>query len=264
MLEFDITNNTYVRINERLSTLQQEKHNLKLLRDDIIGNNAIRNAYIQLGLISKLEECHFEDFESFKSLLSLSSFAKDERVHDEIRIVDFKGWLNQITDNLFHFSSSIDGLMVFCNSEPSNIEHLLTSPFLSLCADFFKTSQNYKVTSKLLTFLSYLSFERDFVRKRVVELGILEFAFKLLCHKNDELVLSVCLLLRSVSRSVKLIRTAFDPNIFNGLLEVFIRFSKKTLGPSVDIKRAISAIYCNLAMEHSPFRAVNQFFNYRI
>lgn len=259
MLEFDITTSTYELISKKLSTFEKDRSNVKDVRDDIIGNIAIRNTYIELGLLKKLEKDNGEEITSLKTLLSFSVVSSQDFPKQElIEPHDFKQWLNQVTDGIYDFSLCIDGLMTLCNNDMSNIDVLLNSPFLQLCGNFLKSSQNIKTNTKLLTFLSFLSFERDIVRKKVVDIGILEIVVKnFLRHKDNDLVLSSCLLLRSISRSVKLIRTAFDAYCFETLMIVFVEYSKVAASDrNVDIIRAISAIFCNFAMEHSPFRNV--------
>lgn len=258
MLEFDITSSTYDLISKKLATLQQDKSNVKDIRDDIIGNNAIRNTYIELGILQNIEGETGRDIECLKSLFMFPASSKaDLSQQQTIESHDFIQWLNHVTDGICDFSLCIDNLMILCSDHPSNIDILLNSPFLLLCGNFLRTSQSSKTNSKLLTFLSFLSFERDTVRKKIVELGILKLAIRSLHHKDNELVLSSCLLLRSISRSVKLIRTAFDTYCFESLMMVFTDSIKTSSDQSVDIKRAISAVFCNFAMEHSPFRNVN-------
>lgn len=254
MLEYDITKNTYSLINKRLALLQQDKSNLTDLRDDILGNTAIRNTYFQLGLMDVLERCSLKETEVFRIILSSSIEEVDNS--SNFNIQDFKQWINQISDDLYSFSASIDCLMTICTTQPSNIEYLLHSPFLSICANFVKTSSSYKTVSKVLTFISYLSFEREFVRKKIVELDLLNYVIQLLQNKNDDIILSACLLLRSVSRSVKLTRTAFDNRCFDTVLSIYVKYTTNYSDHCLEVKRAISAIFCNFAMEHSPFRSV--------
>ena len=222
MLEFDITKSTYSLINSRLASLENGIVDFKCLRDDILGNSAIRNTYIKLGLLTRLDEHPSDDSNYLKALIKESDSFLPHAICNIKETSDFRMTINQLTDSLYDFSSCIDEFMISCNINSANIDLLLDSPFLTLCAEFLRSSQSMKIISTLLTFLSCLCFDKDAVRKKVVDLGLLKFAVGLLEHKSGEAVLSSCLLLRSVSRSVKLIRTSFDGKCFDILLNVQI------------------------------------------
>ena len=226
MIEFEISSHSLGAIEKTLDEISVDS--LKRIRNDIIGNNALKVAYSQLGVINKLQELYSkESGEKRKIIEVILRFAQHKAFCDYEDTKDYfslslKDMLNEISEEIEELINYIDGLNMIFKEDKNQILYLDSSPFFKLSFKFLNRVDCSDIQkSKLLTFLAYLSFENDTIRKNIVDSKILNLSIRGLSSRNEELRLSSCLLIRSVSRSVKLIRTElYEKDFLNLLREV--------------------------------------------
>jgi hypothetical protein len=233
MIEFEISSFSLINIERKIEEINLDS--LKKIRDDIIGNNALKTAYFQMGIFKKLQNLKSTEHKEEKELIEVILKFADRKPyceHEESNenfTLSLKDILNEISDEIEELISYIDGLNTIFREDRDQILYLDSSPFFKLSFKFLNSIESSDIQkSKLLTFLAYLSFENDTIRKNIVDSKILHTSIKSLSSRNNELRLSSCLLIRSVSRSVKLIRTElYERDFLNLLKEVqYIFFDK--------------------------------------
>jgi hypothetical protein len=232
MIEFEISSRSLLNIEKKVEEINLDT--LKKIRDDIIGNNALKTAYFQMGIFEKLQNLKSREHKEEKELIDvILKFASrkpycEHEESNEYFTLSLKDILNEISDEIEELISYIDGLNMIFREDRDQILYLDSSPFFKLSFKFLNGIESSDIQkSKLLTFLAYLSFENDIIRKNIVDSKILHISIKSLSSRNDELRLSSCLLIRSVSRSVKLIRTELYERDFLNLLKEVEQFFDK-------------------------------------
>ena len=224
MIEFEISSHSLLSIEKTIEEINIDS--LKRIRNDIIGNNALKIAYSQLGIFRKLRELYsLEKGEKRKIIEVILRFAQYKTLCEydgtkgKFRL-SLKDMLNEITEEIEELINYIDSLNIIFKEDKNLILFLDSSPFFKLSFKFLNRVDSSDIQkSKLLTFLAYLGFENDIIRKNIVDSKILDISIKGLKSRNEELRLSSCLLIRSVSRSVKMIRTELYEKDFLSLLK---------------------------------------------